>query len=409
VIRRRGGPWWGGPWWGGPVVAATAALLWQAGADRYFSVEKPWAGAVVTAALVLLGTLVVAAEGRSRPGRTGALDRMLLWAGFGVLVGVSAALAGTRWRDWDVLLLSGVLTLLLGVELADRVPRRLDRVITRLIDRKVVVITAAQRQDFDRRMAERCRRWTRTGGIVVTLTLLIAWVVVLADRSHRGQVLNAWFVVFEALLAWFAGRRIGRLSANSSFWTTLLATGAHVQVVPGHVDGAAGFRPLGGFYLFQSTIAGIPAAYLALWWWLIPLWPGYDYWRGAYLGMLPVAIGVEILAFVLPMIAVHTLMQNRKGELLAQADQISRTIDEIREKLTDSTSDPERQVAKNRITDLTEQYWTIERLPTWPVDAGLRRRFGLRNLPLFLPFVGYALDGTQLWQQVTDTLGGPNA
>lgn len=57
-----------------------------------------------------------------------------------------------------------------------------------------------------------------------------------------------------------------------------------------------------------------------------------------------------------------------------------------------------------RREEATQRYWAIEQLPTWPVDARTRRRFGLNNIALLLPLVSEVLGQTALWQQLAEVL-----
>jgi hypothetical protein len=56
-----------------------------------------------------------------------------------------------------------------------------------------------------------------------------------------------------------------------------------VLVQPSHVDGVAGMKPLGEFYFYQAMVVGIPAVFLAVWWFLFPIWPrDYSHWEDSY-------------------------------------------------------------------------------------------------------------------------------
>src|SRR5712691_13025134 len=195
---------------------------------------------------------------------------------------------------------------------------------------------------------------------------------------------------------------------SQSFSSLIIPRTTSAQLLPpaetSHPDGAGGFRPIGDFFFYQSVIAGIPAIYLAAWWWFIPLMPIYESWRSPYLGLLLVAIAFEVMAFILPMRSIHMLMREQKTWLLAQADELSRTIESLQQRLRRPESAPERQQIKDSIADMTEEYQRIEQVPTWPIDSSIRRRFSLSNVALFLPFVGYAVGGTTVWQQLSNAL-----
>ncbi len=79
-------------------------------------------------------------------------------------------------------------------------------------------------------------------------------------------------------------------------------------------------------------------------------------------------------------------------------------MESLQQHLRRPESAPERQEVKDFIADMTEEYQRIERAPTWPIDSSIRRRFSLSNIALFLPFVGYAVGGTTVWEQLSNAL-----
>ncbi|MFE2430692.1 hypothetical protein ACFXJ5_28595 [Streptomyces sp. NPDC059373] len=183
-------------------------------------------------------------------------------------------------------------------------------------------------------------------------------------------------------------------------WRIQRAYGARLDVQPGHVDGAGGLKPLGDFYLVQSMLAGIPALYIAAWWWIIPFVEGLDMYRTPYLGLLVLAITIEILVFVVPMAGIHRAMRARKVELSHDADRLTVQLADLRRQLLVATAADDRDALKGRIKHLETEFWLIERAPTWPLTRTLRRRFGLHNLALGLPFIGYVVQVTELWQKL---------
>jgi hypothetical protein len=51
-------------------------------------------------------------------------------------------------------------------------------------------------------------------------------------------------------------------------------------------------------------------------------------------------------------------------------------------------------------SEITKRYEAIEAMPTWPVNARLRRRFTLNNLALLVPVAAQALGGSDQWQEL---------
>jgi hypothetical protein len=332
------------------------------------------------------------------------LGQVLLWSVPALVLGREILSAGLRPGNWDLLFLTGVLAFVLAVEMAERVPGRMSAAFDRLEARGVLELTKEARERFNERSEERGRKWALLGGLAVALIILAAWIVVLGPQWPARFVLSDPVMLFECLCGWVAGERIGRMVAYGVSWRPYKCDGAKWRLFPGHPDGAGGFRPLGDFFFNQSVIVGIPAVYLAAWWWFIPLLPVYDRWRGPYLGLLLAAIAIEVMTFILPMYSVHMLMREQKSRLLARADELSNDIGSLQQRLWQPEYASERQQIKDSIGDMTEEYGRIEQVPTWPIDASIRRRFSLSNIALFLPFVGDAVGGTTAWQHLSNAL-----
>jgi hypothetical protein len=338
------------------------------------------------------------------------MGRVLLWAVFGLVVVKEISSAGLRLRDWDVMLVTGVLAFVIAVEMTHRIPARLTAAFKRLGDRGVLAATPNAEKEFTARSEKYAGEWAWLGGLVVALITLGAWIAALAIAFSAVPSMSAVLtyppVLFECLCGWIAGERIVHMIAVGASWRSYTRDGAAWRLMPGHPDGAGGFKPIGDFFFYQATIAAIPAIYLAAWWWLIPLVPAYADWRRPYLILLIAAIALEMLAFVWPMRSVHVIMRTEKARLLPQADRLSRRIDSLQQRLSRLKSIPNLQQFRDSIAELTEQYMQIEEVPIWPVDSSIRRRFSLSNIALFLPFVGYVVGGTSFWQDLSDALHG---
>jgi hypothetical protein len=370
------------PWWlPASLLAAGVAVLGLLAGWR-----SPLAGFIWV--LILVVALARSAS-RSELRLLGApLGQVLLWLVPALVIGWEILSVGLRPAKWDLLFVTGVLAFVVAVELAEKVPGRLEAAFGRLRARGVLDLTDDQQREFSERAEERAQKWGLLGGLSVAVIILAAWIAVLGPRWPARFVLSDPVMLFECVCGWIAGERIGRMIAYGASWRPYNSDAATWHLFPGHPDGAGGFRPIGDFFFHQSVIVAIPAIYLAVWWWFIPLMPVYDQWRSPYLGLLLAAIAIEVLAFLLPMLSVHTLMRDKKTELLAEADVLSSDIESLQQRLRQPGPAPERQQVKDRITDMTEEYQRIEQVPTWPIDSSIRRRFSLSNIALFLPFIG---------------------
>jgi len=104
--------------------------------------------------------------------------------------------------------------------------------------------------------------------------------------------------------------------------------------------------------------------------------------------LLALAILVEVLVFVQPMLSVHASMWEQRKAFLARADRLSRAIETTQARLEDTELE-ERDAVKRQLAELVERYQTLEKTPTWPMDQSIRRRITLQNLGLLLPFVAF--------------------
>jgi hypothetical protein len=214
--------------------------------------------------------------------------------------------------------------------------------------------------------------------------------------------------LFETAWAYVAGHRIGRLVAYGRLGWYLQASSTSLRMFPGHIDGAAGLKPVGAFCMHQALILAIPAAFLAMWSFMIPAWPEvtvrlrYAVWMHPYLGLLAMTLFLEVLVFVLPMWWFHRAMCLEKGRLLREADELSQKIALISNQLSDARTSEERNLLNEEISSKTRQFWQIERMPTWPVDVSLVRNFTVANVPLFIPLVAEMLGVHEKWVKLIE-------
>ncbi|MGB8020219.1 MAG: hypothetical protein WCF04_03225, partial [Candidatus Nanopelagicales bacterium] len=258
---------------------------------------------------------------------------------------------------------------------------------------------------------ERADRHARTWGVIIAAVILAAytWVYVARGTFEREFVL----VLLAAGGGYLAGRVIGRMLAVSSMGRIIECDdrwAIHPQVAS--LDGAAGLAPVGVLYLRQASVLFIPAAFLATWWAVMPLlvslghYERWNDWRTPYLALLPVALALEVIGFLGPMLSFHRQMkQFRDSHLVAVDAEVSKRLAEIEPRLG-STHDPdERRALKDEIAVLKERYATATQLPTWPIDRRVRRRFSVNNAVLLVPLVGKLLGLSGFWADLAGVIG----
>lgn len=330
------------------------------------------------------------------------VGQRFLWVPFALIfvyyLVVQVDVYGRNVGEWDVLLLSGWATLTVALVVARAVPARMRVTLQRLVDRHVLDLDESELQRLVKALEARGMRWGGWTGAVVVVAIGVAFVFAYSKPALLQRIPLA---VLEAIGGYVAGLQLGRMASYGALGAFLRRNECRLEVWPGHVDGAAGLKPLGDFYFFQAMIAAVPAIFLAVWWFLIPLkGTRYDYWRDPYVGLLVPAIALEVLAFVVPIWSFHKEMVKKKLELLREADQLSA------EMLTEGDAGEVPDQKKYRLERAKERYLAIEHMPTWPVDIKTRRRFRLNNAALFVPLLGQAVGQTELGKRVSEILKG---
>ena len=306
---------------------------------------------------------------------------------------------GLQPLKWDVLLISGWITFLVGLIAVQSVPRRFEAVVSRLIRRGV--LDAGEGPALGTAMEARAHRWGLAGAAAAGLFILGAFVMAFgASITFDGALLAC----AEFLGGLIAGYYLGRMVGYGSLWNLLNRRGVSIRPIPGHVDGAAGLKPIGDFYFYQASVASLPAVFTALWLLLFPLFAvpkdpllsQYQHWREPYQMLLGLGILFEMGAFVLPMLGFHRLMVNAREACLHQADAIARELSQLEGRLAteETMSSTDAKALSERRVLLTQQYETLENMPTWPINRTTRKRFGMRNTLLALPLL-FEMAGTQ--------------
>lgn len=331
------------------------------------------------------------------------VSQRYLWVPFALtflyLVGAQAYVHGLDFASWDVLLLAGWATLIGGLLAVRAVPKRMHQTLQRLVHRRTLDLEEAELPALIQDLEVRGMRWGARAGVVVAVLIVTGFIAAYGSSLPPRLPL----MTLETVAGYVAGVYLGRMASYGSLGRFLRDRGCAIKVWPGHVDGAAGLKPLGDFYFYQAMIAAIPAAFLAAAWLLIPLkGDRYAYWREPYLGLLVPAIAFEVLAFVVPLWWFHRQMERSKTTLLQEADQLSVEILAHHSPAAEGSDEPDE--SQLDVERAKERYFAIENMPTWPVDVRTRRKFRLNNLALIVPWIGQAVGKTALGRQIAELL-----
>jgi hypothetical protein len=308
---------------------------------------------------------------------------------------------GAHLPGWDWLFVSGWITFLLTFKATFLLPDKVDAVLSRLAASRVLEDSNNELGDFKQGLHESARGAARIGGVIAAAVLALGWI--LAKRGALPFYLLT--VLLEVAGAFLAGSFIGRAISYSRLGQRLKNEGFSINADPEYLDGVAGLRPIGRLYFFQSALVAVPGAFLAAWWFLIPLFGNrYDAWRDVYAGLLVFVILCEALAFFRPMWTFHRVMSDKKAELLIEADQISEQAARIQERLRGSADEGVAAQLEDQLGRMTKRYKAIVDMPTWPVDKRIQRRFALNNLILFIPVFAQLLGAPSSWQHFLENL-----
>lgn len=308
---------------------------------------------------------------------------------------------GTHLRAWNWLYVSGWIVFLVTFKATFLLPDRVDEALSRLAASQVLDDDNNELGDFEKGLHESGRHAARVGGVIIAAALALGWIV-----AKRSAFPSYFFpMLLEVVGAFLAGSFIGRAVSYSRLGQRLKSKGFSINIDPENLDGVAGLRPIGRLYFFQSALVAVPGAFLAVWWFLIPLFGDrYSAWRAVYAGGLVLVVLCEILAFFSPMWSFHRIMSGAKAQLLTEADHISEQAAKIQKQLRGSVNEEVIAQLEDKLGRMTKRYHAIVEMPTWPVDKRIQRQFALNNLLLFIPVIAQVLGAPSSWQHFLDSL-----
>ncbi|TWU00782.1 hypothetical protein [Stieleria varia] len=284
----------------------------------------------------------------------------------------------------------------IGVFFAGDMRARFELMLERMFHRDAIRFPESKRESHQTQLRRGIQSLADRGGIIGALALpgvlLIAY---LSLFSLQQDLLVGITWLLEIIAAAMVGNHVGRGVVYGLLGNILKLHGASVIVKASHPDGAAGLKPAGEFYSFQACLLMIPTAFFAIWWLIIRLWidtPPLVDWQNWYLVFFAIAIACELIAFAYPLLFFHQQMKSRKRELLSSADEIGDRIVAIKTQLRSESATNRIKIMEDELAGLSEQYNSIEELPTWPFDQSLRRRLAISNVTLVVPVIVGNLD-----------------
>jgi hypothetical protein len=300
------------------------------------------------------------------------------------LLGGYVLLGSVEPFDARLMFASGWLWVILGLILASTASDRFALAIRRLQERGVLTRVG---DGFIHHLKQQSAEFGPYVGFVIATAVTLMWAFVgripSSDISALGLLALVWLVGFAV------GFVMARLVAFGAFIPPSLANQDSfvIEVKPGHIDGAAGLKPVGDYYLFQAFLTSIPCIHLGLWILLISFGvaTNLDRWLEPYIALLVLAIAFEIGSAGVPLWFFHREMLRQKQKLLLEADRLSHEITDLQERM--ASGERSRDPTLSEIASKEDRYRSIEKMPTWPFDLADWRKFTAGNLALFTPMV----------------------
>lgn len=303
---------------------------------------------------------------------------------------------------WDPLLLSAVAILIVGMWLGLLVTEDVPDTLSELARKRSL---EGDPGALARCVAARADRLAGISGLAIAVLLLASYTSVYAAQQRLPDDLP--LVALAGLGGYLGGRVIGRMIAVGQIGS-IIGGDARWQIHPqlASLDDAAGLSAVGRLYLKQALVLFIHAVFLMAWWLIIPVLQAYEEWRSWYLGLLLVAMVLQLAAFVWPMWSFHRQMKRYRDDLLRQieADGSQRLAD-LDRLLLSAHDAAERTRLTSEVNAAKERYTSVRTCPTWPVDRRVRRKFSIRNAFLLVPLTAKLVGLSGLWSDIAETLG----
>lgn len=286
-----------------------------------------------------------------------------------------------------LIIASGWLTFFMAWHLGLGLTRQAQDAIERLGRRNILV---GPDDALKTLMTSSVESWSRRAAWGTALAMLVAFAAV-SPEYWFGHPVPLTLALSETVAGFFAGRVLGQMIGIGTLGRRIKRGEWMIHPQPGHVDGAAGLKPVGDLYFHEAMVLAIPALFLAAWVMVAPNYPGVG-WFEVYMTLLVAVVGLEVSVFVLPMLSFHEIMKREKRRFLVEVDERSEKLQRLEDELPDIPEDTRRGSVADQVARLQDRYRKVEAMPTWPIDKSIRLRFTIRNVLLLLPVIGSAVN-----------------
>jgi hypothetical protein len=316
---------------------------------------------------------------------------------------------------WDFMLLTGYITFMITISYALKIPGKFNLTVERLIHRDAIILNSNDNDSLDTNKVKKVEKnfidsiifrkeftWGFWGSVITSISILLLYIITYTFK--RNPDYHLFFIVsetfFAVVLAFIAGKYLGLTILYTGFFKQIKDT-IKINVHPGHLDGAAGLKPIGEFYLRLARLALIPAVYLGVWLLIIPVSPfkylsgaiRYKSWELGFFILFVAAIVFEFLIFILPLLFIHRIMVYEKNNSYDhELNRLMKEINEIRMNLLGTLPTSERELIKEQLEAKCKRYYEIENMPTWPFTIKTIQYLTFQNIAFIIPIVKQILE-----------------
>ncbi len=300
-------------------------------------------------------------------------------------------------QAWDWMLISGLAVFAIALANVDRVRPRFHQCCDRLFDRGVLRPEGLSQEELQEKFTKDARTFALRGAVLCATAIAIGFGIVLW-RDFRPEQLG--LAIIEIGLAFVAGGYLGEMAYFGQLGRRISERDVTLNLDPWHADQTGGMKPVGDFYFFQASFATLPAAFIAIWLVILPLWPQFAHWYYPYVGLLCVAIVLQILAVFVPMVSIHSAMLEQKQQWQQMIDEQLKENSAQRTAFLEGTDSALQDEMESGLAVLAKRHAQIEAMPTWPIDRKLWRRFSINNALLVMPLAADLLAGNIAWRRI---------
>ena len=294
------------------------------------------------------------------------------------------------WFEDDPMILSGFVTVFIGLLYSLLIDRNQIKLVRRLHDIAVINLDSGHWSEIRTLL----KRYARISYIFTTFAVIVLMifgfytriVAILCDDSSRPQTWTGEFVIVVLFCTVLVCLRLGRAVANGFTGRAIKKVSPSFAMVPQHPDDAGGLDSIGRFYLWQAGGLLIPTIWLLMWIWFMPARYEEDWLLHFQRLLLFLTVVIWPTAVVSPMYSFHRLIVTWKVKHLEP------TIVHIRTDFRKLRGNHlQSRYQHHRTQELFNYLYSLTTLPDWPLSSRTLTVFRTVAVPFLAAVLGSLL------------------